>query len=259
MTEPPAPQRIAVGWSTEARVDLRAIDRETALQILHCVDRYLASRTGDVRSSNLRSLVSVSAAATTASSSISKTRTQSRSPRYATAAKPTAEQTVLSKMLAAQMHTNKGAGPAFQLLHLVPRPCPCVLCRDRAGILTSFASCPRQRDQVPALSQRRDKGRATLESQIMGKRLGQPPFVRRQETVLCRGRLYQRDSGRKTQDRHFIHKLTQACPTPNMFLPKPLLPLPIVQAMRQVSRNPRHARPHSGSYGRLSQCPSHQP
>ena len=26
-----------------------AIDRETAMQILHCVDRYLATRTGDVK------------------------------------------------------------------------------------------------------------------------------------------------------------------------------------------------------------------
>ena len=45
MTEPPAPQRIAVIWSPEARADFRAIDRETAMQILHCVDRYLANRT----------------------------------------------------------------------------------------------------------------------------------------------------------------------------------------------------------------------
>jgi hypothetical protein len=49
MTEPPAPERIAVIWSPEARADLRAIDRETAMQILHCVDRYLANRTGDVK------------------------------------------------------------------------------------------------------------------------------------------------------------------------------------------------------------------
>jgi hypothetical protein len=47
MTELPAPERIAVIWSPEGRVDLRAIDRETAMQILHCVDRYLASRSGD--------------------------------------------------------------------------------------------------------------------------------------------------------------------------------------------------------------------
>ena len=36
-------------WSPEARTDLRATDRETALQILHCVDRYLTNRTGDVK------------------------------------------------------------------------------------------------------------------------------------------------------------------------------------------------------------------
>ncbi|MGD0619387.1 MAG: type II toxin-antitoxin system RelE/ParE family toxin [Bryobacteraceae bacterium] len=49
MSEDPAPERIAVIWSPEARADLRAIGRETAMQILHCVDRYLASRTGDVK------------------------------------------------------------------------------------------------------------------------------------------------------------------------------------------------------------------
>ena len=47
--EPPAPERIAVHWSPEARTDLRSIDREPAMQILYCVDRYLASRTGDVK------------------------------------------------------------------------------------------------------------------------------------------------------------------------------------------------------------------
>jgi mRNA-degrading endonuclease RelE of RelBE toxin-antitoxin system len=49
MTEPPAGQRIGVVWSPEARVDLRAIAREIAMQILHCVDRYLTNRTGDVK------------------------------------------------------------------------------------------------------------------------------------------------------------------------------------------------------------------
>ena len=49
MTEPQAPERIAVIWSPEARTDVRAIDRETALQILHCVDRFLANRTGDLK------------------------------------------------------------------------------------------------------------------------------------------------------------------------------------------------------------------
>jgi hypothetical protein len=39
VSEEPAPERIAVIWSPEARTELRAIDREAALQILHCVDR----------------------------------------------------------------------------------------------------------------------------------------------------------------------------------------------------------------------------
>ena len=49
MNEDAAPERIAVIWSPEARADLRAIDRKTAEQILHCVDRYLANRNGDVK------------------------------------------------------------------------------------------------------------------------------------------------------------------------------------------------------------------
>ena len=49
MSQDDAPQRIAVIWSLEARADLRAIDRETALQILYCLDRYLASRSGDIK------------------------------------------------------------------------------------------------------------------------------------------------------------------------------------------------------------------
>ena len=44
-----APERFAITWSPEARTNLRAIDRETALQILHCVDRYLLNRSGDVK------------------------------------------------------------------------------------------------------------------------------------------------------------------------------------------------------------------
>jgi len=35
--------------SPEARADLRAVERETAMQILHCIDRYLANRAGDVK------------------------------------------------------------------------------------------------------------------------------------------------------------------------------------------------------------------
>ena len=49
MTEPPVPRRIGVLWSPESRADLRAIDRDAALQILYCLDRYLISRTGDVK------------------------------------------------------------------------------------------------------------------------------------------------------------------------------------------------------------------
>jgi mRNA-degrading endonuclease RelE of RelBE toxin-antitoxin system len=36
-------------WASEARDQLRAIDRETALQILRAVDDYLTSGTGDVK------------------------------------------------------------------------------------------------------------------------------------------------------------------------------------------------------------------
>jgi len=52
VTEPPeqpTPERISVRWSPEARADLRAIDRELAMQILYCVDRYLTGRTGDIK------------------------------------------------------------------------------------------------------------------------------------------------------------------------------------------------------------------
>ncbi len=49
MSEETAPGRITVVWSPEARAELRAIDRKTALEILHCIDHYLATRTGDVK------------------------------------------------------------------------------------------------------------------------------------------------------------------------------------------------------------------
>jgi len=49
MSEGATPERITVIWSLEARSDLRAIDREPALQILYCVDRYLLCRNGDVK------------------------------------------------------------------------------------------------------------------------------------------------------------------------------------------------------------------
>jgi len=40
--------RIVVVWAQEARLDLRAIEKDTALQILYCLDRYLRTRVGDV-------------------------------------------------------------------------------------------------------------------------------------------------------------------------------------------------------------------
>lgn len=44
-----APQRLSIVWATEAREDLRAIEREIVMQILTCIDRYLLSRSGDVK------------------------------------------------------------------------------------------------------------------------------------------------------------------------------------------------------------------
>ncbi len=41
--------RKAILWSPEARADLRAIDRETALRILHAIDRYLTTGAGDLK------------------------------------------------------------------------------------------------------------------------------------------------------------------------------------------------------------------
>ena len=49
MSEEKAQQRLSVVWSEEARSDLRRIDRQTALEILHCADRYLATRNGEVK------------------------------------------------------------------------------------------------------------------------------------------------------------------------------------------------------------------
>jgi len=41
--------RIGVSWGTDGRADLRSIDRATAMQVLYCIDRYLADRSGDVK------------------------------------------------------------------------------------------------------------------------------------------------------------------------------------------------------------------
>ena len=49
MSEQPAFPRLTINWSLDARANLRAIDRETALDILHCIDRYITTRNGDVK------------------------------------------------------------------------------------------------------------------------------------------------------------------------------------------------------------------
>ena len=49
MSEGQSLSRLSIVWSAEARADLRRIDRQTALDILHCADRYLATRNGDVK------------------------------------------------------------------------------------------------------------------------------------------------------------------------------------------------------------------
>jgi len=42
-------QRLSIIWSPSARADLRTIDRQTAVDILHCTDRYLLTRVGNVK------------------------------------------------------------------------------------------------------------------------------------------------------------------------------------------------------------------
>jgi len=49
MTHKPSGSRLAIIWSSEAQHQLRAIDRETAMQILNCVDRYTKTREGNVK------------------------------------------------------------------------------------------------------------------------------------------------------------------------------------------------------------------
>ncbi|MGD0694349.1 MAG: type II toxin-antitoxin system RelE/ParE family toxin [Terriglobia bacterium] len=41
--------KMTADWSPLARADLRAIDRETAMQILRAIDRYLTTGAGDVK------------------------------------------------------------------------------------------------------------------------------------------------------------------------------------------------------------------
>jgi mRNA-degrading endonuclease RelE of RelBE toxin-antitoxin system len=49
VSEGSTPDRLSIVWSPEARANLRAIDRQTAIDILHCIDRYLGTRNGDVK------------------------------------------------------------------------------------------------------------------------------------------------------------------------------------------------------------------
>jgi mRNA-degrading endonuclease RelE of RelBE toxin-antitoxin system len=49
MMEDTSAEQIKVVWSPQARSDLRAIERDLAMQILHCVHRYLTTRDGDVK------------------------------------------------------------------------------------------------------------------------------------------------------------------------------------------------------------------
>jgi hypothetical protein len=51
------PKRFTVIWAPEARSDLRAIDKEAALQILHCLDRYLRHLPGNFQSDEMPSMV----------------------------------------------------------------------------------------------------------------------------------------------------------------------------------------------------------
>ena len=49
MSKEQFPHRISIIWTEEARADLRRIDRQIALDILHCTGRYLVARNGDVK------------------------------------------------------------------------------------------------------------------------------------------------------------------------------------------------------------------
>ena len=42
-------ERIQIIWSQRARIQLRNIDRDTALDLLKCLDRYAKTRAGDVK------------------------------------------------------------------------------------------------------------------------------------------------------------------------------------------------------------------
>jgi hypothetical protein len=88
--------RLSILWSDEARADLRRIDRQTALDILHCADRYLSTRNGDMKKLKPSQTGSASAAATIASSLSLGTKPSSKSLAFAIAAKPIAKLSCIS-------------------------------------------------------------------------------------------------------------------------------------------------------------------
>jgi mRNA-degrading endonuclease RelE of RelBE toxin-antitoxin system len=49
VSEEKKPARLSIIWSLEARAELRRVDRDTALDILRCTGRFLATRNGDVK------------------------------------------------------------------------------------------------------------------------------------------------------------------------------------------------------------------
>jgi len=42
-------EQIIIEWSTQGRGDVRAIDRDTAMQILYCINDYASRRVGDIK------------------------------------------------------------------------------------------------------------------------------------------------------------------------------------------------------------------
>ena len=84
------PKKI-VAWSPEARADLRVINRDTALQILRTVDRYLSTGAGDVKKLRPPRDEFRSESATTEFSSFTKTTLRSRSCGCSIGARPIAE------------------------------------------------------------------------------------------------------------------------------------------------------------------------
>lgn len=49
MSEEKKPARLSIIWALEAHAELRRVDRDTALDILRCTGRFLATRNGDVK------------------------------------------------------------------------------------------------------------------------------------------------------------------------------------------------------------------